>query len=130
MTHGRFVTVINCMDGRTQIPANEWMRAEFGAEYVDTITDPGPDGILANSREDELASIKKRVLISVNGHGSGTIALVGHHDCAGNPGPKEQHLDEVEKGCRRLMGWGLSVRIIGLWIGPDWNVVRTFDSEG
>jgi hypothetical protein len=92
-------------------------------------TDPGPDGIMAHSPEFMLSSIKGRVLISVNGHGSRVVALVGHHDCAGNPGPKEQHLDEVRKSCRRIVAWDLPIQVIGLWIGPDWSVERIFDSN-
>ena len=88
MVSGRFATAINCMDGRTQLPVNEWMKEKFGVDFVDTITEPGPNGVLTNNKVPLVSSIKDRVLISVNGHGSKTIALVGHHDCAGNPGPK------------------------------------------
>lgn len=33
-----FYTVINCMDGRTQLSENEFLRNKFGVDYVDTIT--------------------------------------------------------------------------------------------
>ena len=125
---GKFATAINCMDGRTQIPVNEWLRSEFGVDFVDTITEPGPDSIVSNPTHERLDSIKKRLLISVNGHGSRVVALVGHHDCAGNPVSKEKHLQEVQKGCERLGLWGLPIRIIGFWIGEDWKVERIFDS--
>jgi len=123
-----FATLINCMDGRTQLPANVWMREHFGADYIDTITEPGPDGIMAKGVP-EITSIKRRLPISVNGHGSRTVARVGHHDCAGNPGPREQHFEEVLSGCRLLETWELPIRVIGLWIGPDWKVERIYDSE-
>lgn len=127
--NGKFATAINCMDGRTQLPVNEWMKNEFHVDYVDTITEPGPDGILSNPTHEKLDSVRKRLLISVNGHGSKVVALVGHHDCAGNPAPKEKHLEEIKKGCERLGLWGLSVRTIGLWVGEDWKVVKVFDSS-
>ncbi len=125
---GKFATAINCMDGRTQIPVNEWMRREFGVDYVDTITEPGTDGILSNPTHEKLDSIRKRLLISVDHHGSRVVALVGHHDCAGNPGTREKHLQELKKGCERLALWGLSVRIVGLWVGEDWKVEKVHDS--
>jgi hypothetical protein len=126
---GKFATAINCMDGRTQLPVNEWMRDQFQVDFVDTITEPGPDAILSNPTHERMDSIRKRVLISVNGHGSRVVALVGHHDCAGNPVPKEMHLHEVLKGCERLGLWGLPIRIIGLWVGEDWTVEKVFDTQ-
>lgn len=129
MASGSFATTINCMDGRTQLPVNEWMMDKFGVDYVDTITEPGPNGILADNKEPLVTSIKDRVLISVNGHGSRTIVLVGHHDCAGNPGPREMQDDHVMKGIEVIRSWNLPVRILGIWIGDDWKVEIIYDSD-
>jgi hypothetical protein len=129
MASGSFATAINCMDGRTQLPVNSWMKEKFGVDFVDTITEPGPNGVLANNKEPLVTSIKDRVLISVNGHGSRTIALVGHHDCAGNPGPKDMQLDHMMKGIEVLRSWALPVHILGLWVGEDWKVEVVYDSE-
>ncbi len=41
--------VINCLDGRTQIPAVEWMRKTYWVEFVDTINGDGRDKILAEN---------------------------------------------------------------------------------
>ena len=93
-----FCTVINCMDGRTQEPANKYLKDKYQVKFVDVITEPGPNGILAIKDNKELvSSILSRVDISVNKHGSTRIAIVGHHDCAGNPVPKEQHNKETLK---------------------------------
>jgi hypothetical protein len=43
MSSGRFAAAINCMDGRAQLPVIEWLKRECGVDYVDTITEPGPD---------------------------------------------------------------------------------------
>lgn len=129
MAKGTFGTVINCMDGRTQLPLNQWMRKEFGVDYVDTITEPGPNGILARGEDTIVESIRKRVGISVNGHGSRIIVLVGHHDCAGNPGPRDMQEEHVMKGLETLIRWDLPVRVIGVWVGDDWKVEVLFDSD-
>ncbi|MGA1873495.1 MAG: carbonic anhydrase [Thermoplasmatota archaeon] len=129
MAEGSFATAINCMDGRTQIPVNEWMKQKFGVDYVDTITEPGPNGALAKGKDPLVSTIKERVMISVNGHGSGVIALVGHHDCAGNPGPREMQDDHVIKGLEVIRSWELPVRLLGLWVGDAWKVEVIFDSE-
>ncbi len=129
MAKGLFVTAINCMDGRVQEPVSGWMKERFGADYVDMITEPGPDGILARGEPGQVESIRKRVDISVNGHGSRVVAVVGHYDCAGNPGPKEQHLEQIEKSVERIKSWGQPVRVLGLWVNENRQVELVYDSE-
>lgn len=120
MSEGKFATAINCMDGRTQLPVNAWMKKEYGVDYVDTITEPGPNKILAENCDVE--SIRKRVLISVNKHGSKHIAVVGHHDCAGNPVDKEKQLGHIKNAIKTLESWGLKANVIGLWVDESWKV--------
>ena len=80
-----FCTAVNCMDGRVQIPVIEFLRKRFGVEHVDTITEPGPNRILAlHSDGGPAASILSRVALSVEKHGSVGIAVAGHFDCAGS----------------------------------------------
>jgi hypothetical protein len=45
--HSKFVTAINCMGGRVQLPEINWMMQNLSADYVDMITEPGPDKIFA-----------------------------------------------------------------------------------
>ncbi len=118
----KFCAVVNCMDGRTQIPANEFMKKKFDAEYVDTITEPGPDKIIAEASDETLLqSIFNRLDISVNKHGSKGMAIVGHHDCAGNPVSKEEHLRQTKKSVKILSERYPDVEVIGIWIGEDWK---------
>jgi len=61
--HGTFITTVNCMDGRVQIPVNK-----YNADYVDTITEAGPNKILAeNINEILVNSIKDRLNCSDKG---------------------------------------------------------------
>ena len=86
MTNNIFATAINCMDGRIQIPVIDWLRRQYGVDYVDMITEPGPERLLAESKDVMAsASIHRRLEISVNRHNSKLVAIEGHHDCAGNP---------------------------------------------
>ncbi|MGI6712081.1 MAG: carbonic anhydrase [Bacillota bacterium] len=129
MAHGKFATVINCIDGRTQFPALLWMKERFNVDYVDSVTAPGVDKVLSEGLQEEVASIKNKVLVSTGGHHSQVVAIVGHYDCAANPGPKEQHVEQVNKCIEVIKGWQLPVRILGLWIGDTWEVEVIFDSE-
>ncbi len=127
MTKETFATAINCMDGRTQEPIISWAKKTFGVNYVDAITEPGPDKILAEGSDTLVESIKNRVMISVNKHGSQNVIMVSHHDCAGNPVPKEEHLDQLKKSVDVISSWELGVKIIGVWIGEDWKVNKLIE---
>jgi hypothetical protein len=123
MAHGKFCTAINCMDGRTQFPVANWMKEQFHLDYVDMITEPGPDKILASAQGKLVESIKSRVQISIKAHGSKIVAIIAHNDCAGNPVDKEQHLLHVKKSIQTVRSWNLSVeKIVGLWVNEDWKV--------
>lgn len=96
--HGAFFTSIGCMDGRVQEPVAGFGRNKFGAQFPDTITEAGLDGLLANNPPKELLeSIKKKILISVEKHQSQGIVIHGHQDCAGNPVSDEQHKQDIKK---------------------------------
>ena len=122
MAEGKFVTTINCMDGRTQGPVSKWMKETFKADHVDTITIPGADRALTRGTKDEKDSIKNMINISVNKHDSEVISIIGHHDCAGNPGSKEMHIEDIKASMQTVRDWFTSVHILGLWVGSDWKV--------
>lgn len=99
MAHGTFATALNCMDGRTQDPVSKYAMERFGVKFVDTITEAGIDGLLpAMVKEREIyKATQRKVLISVNNHGSQGIVVAGHEDCAGNPVEEEKHIADVRK---------------------------------
>ncbi len=52
------------MDGRVQLPVIQYLKDRFNATYVDTITEPGPNAILATQSDDVLLqSINTRIEI-------------------------------------------------------------------
>jgi hypothetical protein len=123
MDEKKFVTSINCMDGRVQIPVIHWMKHEYKADCVDIITEPGPNKILSEQRFGlDAQSIRKRVEISVKAHGSKIIAISGHHDCVGNPSNKETQLKQIKDAVERIKSWDLNVQVVGLWIDDCWIV--------
>ncbi len=118
-----FATAINCMDGRTQLPVIEWMLKEQHVEHVDMVTEAGPNRILAENNDALLInSIRNRVELSVNKHGSKLIAIVGHHDCAGNPADKDEQLRQLQAAARLVQKWGLQAKLVLLWVNEDWRV--------
>ncbi|MDM8534258.1 hypothetical protein QUF55_06070 [Clostridiaceae bacterium HSG29] len=121
--HGSFVTTVNCMDGRVQIPVNEYLINKYKADYVDTITEAGPNKILAENINEVLVdSIKNRLETSIYKHKSNVIAMVGHYDCGGNPAEKEEQIIQIKDSMKLLKTWFKDVEIIGIWVDKNWKV--------
>lgn len=120
---GVFVTAINCMDGRVQLPVIEFMKKNYQADFVDMITEPGPIKILAEAENPAaVESIRKRVEVSTEKHGSKIVAVVGHADCAGNPNDKMMQMIQIAGSIGVVESWKLGVKVIGLWVGANWTV--------
>lgn len=119
----KFVTAINCMDGRVQLPVIEWMKQTYNAKYVDMVTAPGPNKILSDDKYGlEASFLQKRVEISVKKHLSKIIAVVGHYDCAGNPTDLETQKKQIKNAVETITSWRFGVIVIGLWVDEHWSV--------
>ena len=81
MSSHTFDTVINCMDGRVQVPVIDWLKKNYNLDYIDTVTEPGPELVLAENADNfTIQSIKRKVEISVSRHNSTLIAVAGHRN--------------------------------------------------
>lgn len=98
MEKGKFATVISCIDGHVQSPVAEWMKKNFSVDYVDTITEPGPDKALLG-QDERVESIRQKVMISIKAH---------------NPVSEEEHLEQIKK-CT-------------VWVNKQWKVEVVRDS--
>ncbi len=118
-----FCTAINCMDGRIQLAVITYLQKRFNQPYVDMVTEPGPNKVLAEqTNETLLNSIFSRVEISLYKHLSNQIAVVGHYDCAGNPAPKNVQIEHIKKSIEALSQKYPNAEIIGLWVNEKWQV--------
>lgn len=123
MENNKFVAVVNCMDGRVQLPVNDWLRHKFTAVYMDTITEPGPVKILAEATDiDALTVIKECLDVSINKHKAEAVAIVAHADCAGNPVSQEEQIREISLAKEQIRKWYAGMEIIGLWVNDSWQV--------
>ena len=123
MAHGKFGTAINCMDGRVQLPVIEWMKKQYKLDYVDMITEPGADKAVSCGWYERIEEIKAKALISVNAHGSRTIIIAGHDDCAGNPVTPEQHKANLRDAVKTVLSWNLPLETVdAIWINKNWRV--------
>ena len=118
-----FCTAINCMDGRVQLPVINYLRKRFRVEYVDTITEAGPNLIMAARSDAALVQgILRRVSVSIEKHRSVGIAVVGHEDCAGNPAPCADQLAHIRRSVEFLRSRYEGTKVIGLWVDGEWQV--------
>lgn len=119
----RFVTSINCIDGRTQEPIINYLKTQYKADYVDMITEAGPNKTLAeNTNTSVINSIKARVEVSTEKHYSKVIAIVGHYDCGGNPADEDTQKKQIRAAVVNVKSWNKDVEVIGLWIDKTWKV--------
>lgn len=122
-----FGVALNCIDGRVQVSVIEFLRAYADIEYVDMITEPGMDGVLAERQKPQLLqSIKDKLFLSLNRHRAQIVAVCGHYDCAGNPVSQDKHKEHIRKGAELVHSWGVKVPVVGLWIDEHWRAHLIF----
>jgi hypothetical protein len=122
MSKNAFATAINCMDGRVQYAVAEFLKKKYKVDYVDMITEPGLDGLLAMHQDKTaIESIKRKIGISTGRHGSKHIAVAGHHDCAGNPVDEKTHMAHIRSAAKVVKSWGFNADVIGLWVDDKWK---------
>lgn len=125
-----FACAVNCMDGRVQDSVKKYMQKKYCVNYVDMITEPGPNRILAENAADDvlIENIRKRIDISVNRHGSKIVAIVGHSGCAGNPVKKEDQIEHLKEARKTVELFGFDAEIILLWVDGDFKLIEEIDS--
>lgn len=120
-----FACAINCMDGRVQDAVKNYMKKEYGVDWIDMITEPGPDKILAEHTDTPvIEDLKKRIDISVNKHGSKVVAIAGHFGCAGNPVDREKHESDLREAKKVVESFGFNIEVVLLWVDDGWQTAE------
>ncbi len=99
------------------MPIIEYMQATYRVPYVDAITEPGPVASLARPVDPEVAaSVLRRLAVSVDRHDSRVVALVGHHDCGGNPVGEARQRVQTEESADYVAERFPTLLVVGLWV--------------
>lgn len=129
MAGNTFGTAINCIDGRVQEPVTAWVKARFGVDYVDTVTAPGPDGMLTQGAPHAIDLIRDHVRVSQEAHHSGVLVVAGHFGCAGHPVSPDEHIAAIRAAAATAEGWGMPMRVIGLWVNEGGQIEVVSDTD-
>jgi hypothetical protein len=111
------------MDGRPQRKVADYLSTSLGVRHLDTITTSGLVKHVADDTR-QTATLLENVGISMKAHGSNKIAVVAHHDCAGNPVSDRVQKQQVAIAVSRLMEVYPHAEVIGLWLNEQWIVER------
>jgi hypothetical protein len=115
------------MDGRVQLPVNKYLQKRFNVEFVDTITEAGPVRIISDKWGSDAAQfIVMKVELSIKMHQSVGIAIVCHHDCAGNPISLTSQLVQLKNSISLLKSHFKNIDTIGLSVDENWQVNEVF----
>lgn len=118
-----FCAAINCLDGRTQLPVNNYLMKRFNVDYVDMLTDAGPLGILTNAPDSPRAqAFFEQVEIVIDAHDVRELAIAGHWDCRGNPVPREEQLAQQAVVVEQFRTRFPQLTIIGIWVNEAGEV--------
>ena len=117
-------TVINCIDGRVQYPVMDFLKRSYNLTYFDAVTQAGPLKTLTE-RGDKciLLSLKEQITTSLSVNGSKFIAVVGHHDCRGNPQERKVQEKQIDDALEYLgKAYGDEITYVGLYVNDRWEV--------
>ena len=122
---------VNCVDGRVQHPAIEYLRTRFSVPHVDVVSEWNPAHVLAGSHVSEhTRSVVERVNLLVTVHDVVAVALVAHQGCEeaglfdGDP------IEELNMAVQHLAQHVTQHRVIGLWIDQMGSVQEIRTKEG
>lgn len=82
MAAGSFGVALTCIDGRISQVVQQQLREEWGVDFVDMVTLPGPEAAVPDLPEQH--AVWDALRISVQQHGSTRVAVVAHTDCTAN----------------------------------------------
>lgn len=120
-----FAAAVTCIDGRVHEPVAAWVKARFGVDHVDLVTQPGPDLALCCETEARIEHLRESLGVSAEAHRSGALVIAGHADCAANPVSEAQHRDHLRRALSRALTWAPpDMVVVGVWVDDEGRVTE------
>ncbi|HUF95009.1 MAG TPA: carbonic anhydrase [Acidimicrobiia bacterium] len=117
-----FAVALSCIDGRIQRPVNDFLLKEFDVSYLDTVTRAGMVKYLTSSYDPSTTSVVTDLDSSIRAHGPTQLALVAHHDCAGNPIADQDQHRQLRDGVAHFRRRYPELEVVGIWVADGLNV--------
>lgn len=117
-----FAVALSCIDGRIQRPVNDFLLKEFGVNYLDTVTRAGMVKYLTSSYDPATTSVVTDLDSAIRAHGATQLALVAHHDCAGNPIADQDQHKQLRDGVGHFRRRYPELDVVGIWVADGLNV--------
>lgn len=125
-----FATTVNCIDGRVQRCVNDFIRNQEGVEYIDTITLAGACKVISDRKHTNLIdNVKYRLDISVNGHDSNYVSIVGHYDCTAIEEDDDTQKGYILNSAKTITEWFPNVSVEALWVNENFEVEKLQGEE-
>jgi hypothetical protein len=106
MSEGKKLAIaITCSDWRLHqdgVRYNKQLAEMLGADGVDLVVVPGPDAIYKEEHAEKLKTVADAAALLAKAHNAGSIAIVGHYKCAGNPVEDQQHDEDTAAAAQTL----------------------------
>jgi hypothetical protein len=100
----------------------DWIKLHGRVQYVDMITEPGIDRVLAEDKPNRIAAVVKKLRTSITVHQVSIVAVAGHFECAANDANFEKHSEQIKISVDLISSWRFGIRIVGLYVN-QWNSV-------
>lgn len=117
-----FAAAVTCIDGRVHEPVVGWVRSRFDVEFVDLLTQAGPDLALCSHGDDEVGHVRRQLGVSTGAHAPRVLVVAGHADCAANPASGSEHRRQVCCALSRAREWAPGLPVVGVWVDADGRV--------
>lgn len=110
-----FCTAVTCIDGRIQESVASFLRQYYKAQWVDTVTEAGPVGLLSEGDPQTMRAVCRDISISIDAHASAGIGVVAHEGCAAVPLSREDQIPMALNTAERLRKKFPQMEVISLW---------------
>lgn len=122
MNGGSFGVALTCIDGGISAVVKQQLRGEWGVDFVDLVTLPGPEAAVPELPERH--GVWDALRMSVKRHGSTRAAVVAHTDCAANAVDLETRRDQVREAVFHVRDVLPRSEVTGWLVDPHTNMME------
>jgi len=110
-------TIVNCMDGKVQLPAIDFSKHIWKVSWVDVVTEAVPEKILSEAKDqDTISRICQNIEASLCGQQTKRLAIVAHSGCDINRVSDDKKKEMLRRAVGYLKNRYTDADVIGIWV--------------